>query len=335
MSGISLELDTKNKNGLIRYSLPDDVSFSLPQDVELGFTFGMTFPSVSLLITEASVNQHAFAQIKLKEPRTVTYFSSIAFKLCNFLSLATNQAVGLQSMTGYLYQDTPGGPNKRSPIRIYGQFAPWPERKPKFRPQDVLFRYPDVANNLGVMLTNWFESHEIFEPAFNLYFASKMHHSQFLNTKVLWLTQALETLHRRSSSEKRLLEGEFASLCDSLMENCPQNRRLWLSDALRYANEISLRQRMKRLLDPFERWFGDRDKRKAFVSTACDTRNYYTHYDETNTENRAKEANELFELYGKLEALFQLHLLKLIGLDDPAIDSIVQENRVLRRKLGV
>ena len=63
-------------------------------------------------------------------------------------------------------------------------------------------------------------------------------------------------------------------------------------------------------------------------------RNYLTHYDETTTGKRATGSDELFELYEKLEALFQLHLLSLIGLDAPAIDSIIHGNRGLRRRLG-
>ena len=62
------------------------------------------------------------------------------------------------------------------------------------------------------MMGKWFENYETFEPAFNLYFALRTQPSQFLDTKILWLTQALETLHRRSSDETEMSEEEFASL---------------------------------------------------------------------------------------------------------------------------
>ena len=57
---------------------------------------------------------------------------------------------------------------------------------------------------------------------------------------------------------------------------------------------------------------------------------YLTHYDEATTGDRAKGPQELHELYKQLEALFQLHLLGLLGIDGPAIDSIVRNNRSLR-----
>ena len=313
--------------------MPDDITLDLPYDSEMSFRFGLTFPIVSVLRTEAAVQQTVQALVKLRDPHPIEYFSSLAFKLCNFLTLALDQAVSVQSMTGYLSQETAEKENHRIPVKVYGQFAPWPEKNPTIRWHDVLFRYPNVASQLDNMMGKWFENYEIFEPAFNLYFASRTQPSQFLDTKLLWLTQALETLHRRSSDETEMPEEEFASLRESVMQSCLQSRRQWLNDRLHYANELSFRHRIERLLEPVRRWFGDHRKRRAFVSRVCDTRNYLTHYDEATTGNRATGSDEMFELYGKLEALFQLHLLSLIGLDAQAIDSIIQGNRGLRRRL--
>ena len=333
ISGIETEQDIANQKGLIRFHVPDDITLDLPYDSEMSFRFGLTFPSVSVLRTEAAVQQTVQALVKLRDPHPIEYFSSLAFKLCNFLTLALDQAVSVQSMTGYLSQETAEKENHRIPVKVYGQFAPWPEKNPTIRWHDVLFRYPNVASQLDNMMGKWFENYEIFEPAFNLYFASRTQPSQFLDTKLLWLTQALETLHRRSSDETEMPEEEFASLRESVMQSCLQSRRQWLNDRLHYANELSFRHRIERLLEPVRRWFDDHRKRRAFVSRVCDTRNYLTHYDEATTGNRATGADEMFELYGKLEALFQLHLLSLIGLDAQAIDSIIQGNRGLRRRL--
>ena len=335
ISGIEPNTHVSNNSGVIRYRLPDDISFNLAPGIELGFAFSMRFPAVSLVVTEASVKQSSFVTVKLEEPRPIEYFSSLAIKVCNFLSLALDESVCIQSMTGYLSQPTSGDRIRRFPVKIYGQFAPWSERKPSIDWHEALFRYPNVASELNSMMIKWFEYHDIFEPAFNLYFASRAHSFQLLEAKVLWLTQALETFHRRSSSERLLSEEEFGGLRDSLIASCPQNRRLWLKEELRYANELSFRQRVKRLMEPFSVWFGGSEERRTFVNTVCDTRNYLTHYDETNTKNRASGGQELFELHGKLDALFRLHLLRLMGVDDSSIDAIVRENRNLRRRLKV
>ena len=334
VSGIETEQDIADRKGLIRFHVPDDITLDLPYDIEMTFRFGLTFPSVSVLRTEAAVHQTVQALVKLRDPHPIEYFSSLAFKLCNFLTLALDQAVSVQSMTGYLSQETAEKESHRIPVKVYGQFPPWPEKKPIIRLHDALFRYPHVASELYNMMGKWFENYEISEPAFNLYFASRAQPSQFLDTKILWLTQALETLHRGSSSETEMSEEEFESLRTSVIQSCPKSRRQWLSYRLHYANELSFRHRIERLLEPLEPWFGDDGKRRAFVNRVCDTRNYLTHYDETTTGKRATDSGELFELYEKLEALFQLRLLSLIGFDAPAIDSIIRGNRGLRRRLG-
>ena len=335
ISGIEIEQDRANRGGLIRFQMPDEISINLPCDAELKFSFGLSFPVSSVLMTRATVQQTALALVKLREPRPIGHFLSSARKLCAFLTLALDQAVSIQSITGYLIQEMSDKRSRRIPINVYGQFAPWPERRPTTRWHDALFRYPDVTSRLHSTVGKWFENYETFESAFNLYFASRTQSSQFLDTKVLWLTQALETLHRRSSKETEMSEEEFRNLRELVTQNCPQNRRQWLYDRLHYANELSFRHRIEKLLEPWEHWFGNREKRRAFVNMVCDTRNYLTHYDEATTRNRASGSDELFDLFGKLEVLFQLHLLNLIGLDDSSIDSIVQENRRIRGKLGV
>ena len=243
--------------------------------------------------------------------------------------------MSIQSMTGYVDQENADGQNHRRPVKVYAQFAPRPEREPAIRWHRALFRYPDVASQFDVMIAKWFEDYETFEPAFNLYFSLRAEPSQFMETKILRLTQALETLHRRSSDETEMEEGEFTLLKESILQSCPQDRREWLNARLQYANELSLRNRLRALIEPFERWFGDRGKSRPFVNMACDTRNYLTHYDEATTMDRATPPDEKFDLYKKLEALFQLHLLSLIGIDESTIDSIVQENQGLRRALDV
>ncbi len=338
VSGIKIKQgtqDSRDGKWSINVHMPDDITLNLPHDTEMRFRFGLTFRDNSALGTEAAVQQTVSALVKLREPRPIEHFASLGFKLCNFLTLTLDQAVSIQSMTGYLNQESAEKENRRVPVKVYGQFAPRPEKKPTIRWHNALFLYSHVASRLDNMMGKWLENYDIFEPAFNLYFASITQPSQFLEMKILWLIQALETLHRRSSNETEMPEEEFASLRESLINICTPSRRQWLSPRLRYANELSFRHRIQRLLEPLERWFGDEAERKTLVNTICDTRNYLTHYDEATTKDRATGSDELFELYKKLEALFQLHLLRLVGLDNTSIDSIVQENRSLRRRLGV
>ena len=126
---------------------------------------------------------------------------------------------------------------------------------------------------------------------------------------------------------------EFNAIRDSLLSQCPPNRRGWLKARLIYDNELSLRQRLKRLIVPFRRWFGNIRNREAFVGKVVDMRNYLTHYDQSLVDSAANR-QELFELCEKLDGLVQLNLLKNVGFQDDDIESIVRDpHRPLMRKL--
>ncbi len=86
------------------------------------------------------------------------------------------------------------------------------------------------------------------------------------------------------------------------------------------------------MLEPFESLYGDTKLRKHFIGKVIDTRNYLTHYDEKLAQQAAK-GKGLWSLCMKLEALFQLHFLRLIGLDGDLIKNLVNENHALRGKL--
>ena len=104
-------------------------------------------------------------------------------------------------------------------------------------------------------------------------------------------------------------------------------QKLW------YANEPSLRARIKKLIRPFGRWFGNRKTREALLNRVVATRNYLTHYDEESTKERAEGGKDLYEVYRKMKALFQLVTLQYIGFDEEAIDRIVENNSALSETL--
>lgn len=88
------------------------------------------------------------------------------------------------------------------------------------------------------------------------------------------------------------------------------------------------------MLEPFKDLFENSKRRNAFIGKVVDTRNYFTHYD-SSLESKAAVGTDLWNLSMKLEALFQLHFLRLIGIDANAIKSIVKKNKSLRYKLGL
>ncbi|MNR46244.1 hypothetical protein D3C85_1651850 [compost metagenome] len=63
-----------------------------------------------------------------------------------------------------------------------------------------------------------------------------------------------------------------------------------------------------------------------------DTRNYLTHYSENLKEKSAK-GRELWILCQKMEVIFNLNFLKVVGFTDEEINSVVDNCYPLKRKI--
>ena len=123
-------------------------------------------------------------------------------------------------------------------------------------------------------------------------------------------------------------EAEFDELVRNLVEQCPEERQEWLGSKLR--NEVSLRKRIKKLIEPFKSHFGKKKKRTKLINKIVSTRNYLIHYDPL-LESEAAQDQDLQILCLKIEVIFQLHFLQLIGFSQEEINSIADHQ--LKRKL--
>ncbi len=339
VSGFRVEKNWKENGGLenvfIHFSPPEEIPFNLPEEIELKFTFQWSLPSPNS--TEVRINQKAYISLKSKELRPIEYFLDLVSKLHNFLRFAIDETVSLDSVTGYSRERTREigkGKKHEIPIKVYYRSIPYSETKSEIYWPNMLFCYRNVAGQIEKILTKWLESYEIYEPAFNLYFASVSSGQKYMEWKFLSLSQGIETLHRRNSQEMQMPEEEFKDLVDTILQAIPQDRKDWMEGKLKYDNELSLRKRIKQMIKPFKDLFGNGRKRGSFISKIVDTRNYLTHYD-GELAKRVSSGEDLWKLCMKLEALFQLHFLRLIGMDIKSIKSIANENHALRNKLGL
>ena len=154
----------------------------------------------------------------------------------------------------------------------------------------------------------------------------------YLTERFMALVQGLEAYHRRTSDEKRMDEAGFEELVENLIDQCPEGHRKWLKGKLKYSNEVSLRKRLKDIIKPFKDVIGNRTKRNNLIDRIVNTRNYLTHYDRS-LESKAAKDEELWPLCLKMELLFQLHFLQLIGFKREQIDTFLANSIPLRRKL--
>ena len=333
ISGISVDNQIEERTATISYEVPEVVPLNLGNGMQLLIRFEGTVP-VSPIIKEARISQKTYFTLVSQAARELDDFLSVVHKITNFLCFAIDQTVsldGISATSDNLFRDVGDGTTKPIPINIYYLSRPYSKDEPKIYPHHMLFRFRQIQNDAERIINNWIEAYENITPAFNQYFLAKMGEQTYLEGRFMALAQGLEAYHRRTSDEKRMDDAEFEELVKNLIDQCPEEYRKWLGDKLNYGNEVSLRNRIKRMIEPFKDIIGTGKKRRELIENIVVTRNYLTHYDQS-LESEAAQGDALWSLYLKMELLFQLHLLHLIGFNREEINSIMTNCEQLQWK---
>ena len=313
------------------YSQPEPTTFQLPDNLSIGFHMGA---GTNSSLYQQTITTKMSISIESSRKRSFWEFMQVLRKVKNFICLAFDRTVSFTSITGSRREsNSPHTPYDT--VAIYGQFDPYDLPKEDISAGNFLISFDEMAHNIPEYLPRWLERYEEYEPTFNLYFAVAANRHMHLEGGFLFLVHGIESLHRRSSYETQMPAEEFNSLLDSILQSTPKTRRRWVRERLRYANELSLRSRIKQMVAPFSDLFGTESSRATFISRVVSTRNYLTHYDEGIKEQAATDAGELLRLHSKLEALVQLHLLRLLEIDYDHIRQMATRYPPLRRKLGI
>ena len=339
ISGFTLDRSSfsNDKSLTLTYQHPAPIDLRLSEDISIRFAFSFRGPTVRRTMTNVHIEQTAHVSLESSEPLHVEDIMSLTVTIRNFFCFAIGEAVSIHSVfvaTDDIRREVGDGPTQRLPIKLYCESLYHSEKVPQVYEDRMLFRYAEVKSDIASIIARWFESYEAFKPTLDLYFASRLDRHANLEVRFQWLTQALEALHRGMSAETLKCRDAFEELCLSIIVNCPEDKRDWLERTLRYANELSLTQRIKRLMAPFKEYFGSSKEREGFVHKVVITRNSMAHRDVSLSEDAAN-GQELLELSDKLDGLLQLNVLKIIGFSEDAIRSASQENGPLRRLLGL
>lgn len=338
ISGFRPEInaDSQPAKWELHYVRPDNITITLPRGIQLSFVFDPSFslPDYKTSQLSSGISQQIHVSLTSAHPLPFVEFFGILHRIQTFLCLVMNKVTSLEWVRGYL-KDKLNEWGREIPTDIFYRSQLHVQHQNELH-TPMLYRYSDIAEELEATFLKWFESYETIQPAFDLYLSSKIGAYKYLTGVFLSLAQALETLHRRTSNETAMESHDFDRLHGAIVEAIPLEKVDFIKYKLKYANEISLRKRLKRLIEPFRDLFGTSSEINLLVQNAVDIRNYLTHYDKEE-ERRTKEVmnRDLHDICLKLEALLQLQFLQFTGMDVNRIKSIASGNHVLRRRLAL
>ena len=328
ISGIEVDPQIENHALTISYNLPTDVSINLENGMQLLITFAWTLPGFPST-KRAEVTQKTYLKLMsqdVEKQYELDEFTSVAEKMTAFLGFVMNEIVCLDRISATsdnLHQDVGDGRTAPTPIGIYCPSWPYSKNEPEVSFLNILFRFEEIQSRAERVINKWIENYEQIAPALDLYFWAKTATLPSWNMQFLTLTQGLEAFHRRTSDEKHMDEAEFKEIRKTLVNKCPKKERNWFAQKLNHANELTLRNRIEKMTKPFGHFMCG-EKRPQLIDKIVKTRNYLTHLDPDSEQEAATGASLQF-LCSKMNALFRLHFLKLIGFNEEEIDTIVDK----------
>ncbi|MBN2591033.1 MAG: hypothetical protein JXA96_14295 [Sedimentisphaerales bacterium] len=331
ISGIKVEHEEKTAS--ITYVPPKEISLNLNNGMELLITFSWSLPGFPHQ-KEAKITQKTYFKLKSHQERMLNDFISAAYKINTLLCFAIDKTVCIEYVSATsdsIRKDYGDGRTFPISIQIYYAGLPYTKSKSKIDWHRMLFRFKQIEENAERIVNKWFDTYEEIDPALYLYFSTKTGAHKYLDGKFLSLAHVLETYHRRTTNDKLMDELVFKEITEKLIEQCPEENRKWLSGRLMYGNEVSLRNRIKKIIEPFKEILGSNEERNKLIRDIVNTRNYLTHYD-NSLESVAVKGRNLLMLCFKMEAIFQLHLLQMLGFTELEIKSVCENSYELKQK---
>jgi len=125
----------------------------------------------------------------------------------------------------------------------------------------------------------------------------------------------------------------FKALVEKVSDGCPDDHIDWLTGRLMHGNEINLGKRIKKIIEPFKDKLGSSKERNQLLRKIVDTRNYLTLYSEI-LKDSAADPEDLWSLCQKMEVIYQLHFLKVVGFSNEEIENVVENCYPLKQKIN-
>lgn len=320
--GFRINNDYANDAFNVTYRKPKDISFNINDELNGRLYFNFYNPW-SENTDKVNLRQYVFFELQFSKPTTFRQMMDYLMLFQNFLTLACFEPAYPLSISTSTHN------NEGNEVLSQLVYKPgFNYIKPELGRGRFLFFYTDIEKNFGQIIQKWYNLKDNLEPVSNLLFSSFYDREKNVVNEFLNITQALETYHRKFKDIKPFKEADFIEWKESLLSTVVQKEyKEMLEGKLKYGNEQSLRKRLSLLIDNLgvEMITKMIVKKKDFVNTTLDCRNYYTHYDDSLKE-KVLSGSELSYLTQKLKVILIGTVLLETGFTLSEIEDILKRS---------
>lgn len=200
----------------------------------------------------------------------------------------------------------------------------------KINNNEMLIPFNFIKDNFKDCLINWNDKKEKLSPVIDYVVDS---HSKVFHIPLSFikLVQATETFSRRMRNNCKIDEDEHNSKIEYIISKIDNDEyKEWLIDRLRYSNEPSLSMRLKEIFKEVDFIISlNSGERKKIVKKIVDTRNYYTHFDESK-KDLIMTTDELVYISKYILFILKVLIMKELGLDEVSIELQLKDLREMK-----
>lgn len=311
------------KEYILKYKIPIPRKIPLDDALSLLIDFNL---NVSTARTHGTMRQTPFLKFEHSTEKHFDEYYRNVYQLQNFLTFSMNSASYPIMVLGYSKKHETTFQNQPIPTKIEILFRTHTTSDQKFNPYLILFNYTEISRKFKTIMKAWFKYTEKYQSIIDLYFGTFYQPEMYQIHRFLSLIYSLEGYHRlRFGNRTELPVTKYNKMLSAIFSKISNpNYKKWLKDELKYSNEISLRKRIKEIINRIDAISINSQSKQKLVDKIVNTRNYYSHFDET-LKNKAAKANELHHLNNKLNIAFQLSMMYDLKIP---VNQRVKENLV-------
>lgn len=325
-------VDNETRALTVTAQKPREVPFASHTDFEVS-TVGSLY-SNNEPATQFAIDVTSQMAITPHEPKSFNWHLNRAARLQELASLCTGHFLPL---TSFELQgpdvELGGGGTRPSEVHFYAQMIHGEGRETTNRKRRTpMVTGPELIGFNPHAVQLWFDQFEVFDPALRLFFTITGAKQMFTNIRLLLAIQALEVFHRRTSGETVMDENEFAEFAQRMVEAIPpdteQDMREKLEALYRFANEPSLKQRLRWIVSSLSEAFGEKPAgfNSKYLRKLVDTRNYYTHFS-AELRSRTFDGEGMHWATRRIVLLLTLLFLQRLGLTADDIKPLLHRHR--------
>jgi len=318
-----MEYDVKPPHVTVRYNSPPPVVLYHDDGLCISIRSALSMPTQHYA---TSLIENSRIEIRATQPRQLRKFREIIQACQAFLSVACLTYCGVQEISLL----PPGPEGEQATVGIlYGLPIYKRSQVPSAGSAGFLFQFSDIRDRCQAIFTSWLSYADRLKRVHSLYY-SGIYGQALLETRMLALTQAAEGFHRRFYKGNYIDQEQFEKvvfepLKSAIPDGIDSSFRQSLINRLRFANEYSLRRRIKDMVVDHERALAVIvNNPKKFVDLIVDHRNDFTHHpmDPEELQADADYSRHLLQYNYVLRILMELCFLKVMGFSTDEITSL-------------